>query len=579
MSTHKKIDGICLAVLIVTIIIALLFGNIVSGSIAKNNSNSTYENKIFDTSKVHTINVVMSNWEDFISECTNEEYYLCDVIIDGESYQNVGIRAKGNTSLTQVESYGNDRYSFKIEFDKYKDNGSYYGLDKLVLNNIIQDNTYMKDYICYEMMRETGIASPLCSFVYIYVNGEEWGLYLAVEGIEESFLERNYGENYGELYKPESDEPGGMDNQSSDVSLIYSDDDYDSYSNIFDNAKTDVDDEDKARLIQALETLSSPENAYMAVDVEQVIKYFVVHNFVCNFDSYTGSIIHNYYLYEQDGELTMIPWDYNLAFGGFDGGNATSLVNYSIDNPVSGGGMDTRPMLSWIFENEEYTQLYHEYFKEFIEEYVNSGRLENEIERVTDMISAYVKEDPTKFITYEEFEVGSETLEEFCRLRAESVEIQLNGDTDKEISADNINISDMGSMNSDGKPEGQNGEMPEMPEGQKGEMPEMPEMPEGQKGEMPEMPEGQNGEMPEMPEMPEGQNGEMPEMPEGQKGEMPEMPGGQNGEMREFTKENNTGEKYSKDTGENNSVMLLAASGIILVAGLIFAIVYKRKGY
>jgi len=82
-----------------------------------------------------------------------------------------------------------------------------------------------------------------------------------------------------------------------------------------------------------------------------------------------------------------------------------------------------------------------------------------------------------------------------------------------------------------------------------------------------------------MPEMPEGQNGEMPEMPEGQKGEMPEMPGGQNGEMREFTKENNTGEKYSKDTGENNSVMLLAASGIILVAGLIFAIVYKRKGY
>ena len=67
-------------------------------------------------------------------------------MIDGEAYKNVAIRAKGNTSLTQVASYGNDRYSFKIEFDHYDDTKTYYGLDKLCLNNIIQDNTYMKDY-------------------------------------------------------------------------------------------------------------------------------------------------------------------------------------------------------------------------------------------------------------------------------------------------------------------------------------------------------------------------------------------------------------------------------------------------
>lgn len=59
--------------------------------------------------------------------------------IDGESYQNVAIRAKGNTSLTQVASYGNDRYSFKIEFDHYDSSITYHGLDKLSLNNIIQD--------------------------------------------------------------------------------------------------------------------------------------------------------------------------------------------------------------------------------------------------------------------------------------------------------------------------------------------------------------------------------------------------------------------------------------------------------
>lgn len=41
------------------------------------------------------------------------------------------------------------------------------------------------------------------------MNGEDWGLYLAVEGVEESFLLRNYGTDYGELYKPDSMEMGG----------------------------------------------------------------------------------------------------------------------------------------------------------------------------------------------------------------------------------------------------------------------------------------------------------------------------------------------------------------------------------
>ncbi len=99
--------------------------------------------------------------------------------------------------------------AFKIEFDHYDSTNTYHGLDKLCLNNIIQDNTYMKDYLCYTVMGEFGVASPLCSYAYITVNGEDFGLYLAVEGIEESFLERNYGSNYGELYKPDSQSMGG----------------------------------------------------------------------------------------------------------------------------------------------------------------------------------------------------------------------------------------------------------------------------------------------------------------------------------------------------------------------------------
>lgn len=524
MSTHKHIEKICCVILVLILIIAVLFVNAEKLGIQAVEADMGYEKKLFDTSSMHTIDITMDDWDSFIETCTDEEYTACTVIIDNEAYKNVAIRAKGNTSLSSVEAYGNDRYSFKIEFDHYDSTKNYYGLDKLCLNNIIQDNTYMKDYLCYQMMGYFGVDSPLCSYTYITVNGEDWGLYLAVEGIEESFLQRTYGSDYGELYKPDSTGMGGgrgnggkldmnniedfinQDNnsetnsdsetsnnntnennispeernnnnndrgndkgrgmQSDDVSLIYTDDEYDSYFNIFDNAKTDITDSDKDRLIASLKQLNENENIENIVNIEEVVRYFVVHNFVLNFDSYTGSMIHNYYLYEDNSQLSMIPWDYNLAFGGFKSeSDASSLINYPIDSPVSGGTTDSRPMLAWIFNNEEYTKLYHEYFSEFISEYFDSGYFESMIDSVKEMISPYVEKDPTKFCTYEEFEEGISTLKEFCLLRAESINGQLNGkiastsdgqsqDADSLIDGSDIVISAMGSM---GNTMGRNG--------------------------------------------------------------------------------------------------------------------------
>lgn len=249
----------------------------------------------------------------------------------------------------------------------------------------------------------------------------------------------------------------GMQNGSDDVLLKYIDDNAESYSNIFENAKTDITEADKSRLINALINLSDGENLENTVDIDSVIRYFVVHNFVLNFDSYTGSMIHNYYLYEKDGQMQMIPWDYNLAFGGFQPmGSATTLANYPIDSPVSGGDVSDRPMLAWIFNNEEYTELYHKYFSEFITSYFDSGYFAEMIDSVEEMISPYVEKDPTKFCTYEEFENGVATLREFCLLRAESISGQLGGtigstsdtqNSESLIDADDLQISDMGSMN------------------------------------------------------------------------------------------------------------------------------------
>lgn len=497
MSTSKHLDKICCIILTVVLILTALFINAGKLGVQAVNAAVGYASKLFNTSTVHTIDIVMDDWDSFIENCTDEQYADCTVIIDGEAYRNVAIRAKGNTSLTSVESYGNDRYSFKIEFDHYDDGISYYGLDKLCLNNIIQDNTYMKDYLTYQLMREFGADAPLCSYSYITVNGSDWGLYLAVEGIEDSFLQRCYGNDHGQLYKPDSmnmgggrgngrefdmnhfempdktseplnrkdvekGEDGGMPHDRamgrSDVSLIYTDDEFDSYSNIFDNAKTDLTDNDKTRLIESLKKLNNNEDIENIVDVDEVLRYFVVHNFVLNFDSYTGSMIHNYYLYEENGQLSMIPWDYNLAFGGFESQtDATELVNYPLDTPVSGGTTDSRPMLSWIFNNGKYTDLYHQYFAEFIARYFDNGYFGNMADSTKELIAPYVESDPTKFCTYEEFEKGVSALKNFCALRAESINGQLDGtipatsegqarDNSALIDAGGLVAADMGAM-------------------------------------------------------------------------------------------------------------------------------------
>ena len=250
-------------------------------------------------------------------------------------------------------------------------------------------------------------------------------------------------------FDPSSMFGGGFSfGSASDVKLQYIDDDPDSYTNIFGSAKTSVSKADQARLIASLKSLSSYEDLEHVLDMDAVLRYFVVHNFVVNGDSYTGMMIHNYYLYEEDGRLSMIPWDYNLAFGTFMGGEATSSVNDAIDDALS-----DRPMQAWIFSDETYIQRYHKLYGEFLST-VDAAQIIND---AYTLIAGYVEQDPTKFCTYEEFETGVQTLKSFCALRTESVRGQLAGtipSTSQEqnaqqvtlVSMEGLDLSAMGTM-------------------------------------------------------------------------------------------------------------------------------------
>jgi len=418
-----------------------------------------YESRLFDKSRVHTIDIVIEDWQRFLEEAPEEEYSACSIVIDGEAFHNVGLRAKGNNSRKLTEKYGHDRYSLKVEFDHFE-YGSYYGLDKFSLDSSFQDNSYMKSWIAYDMMEFMNVPSPLCSYAWVRVNGEDWGLFLAVEEPEEAFARRNFGVDHGQLYKPDY---RTLKDENADVALRYVDEDPASYDNIFRNAKFDVDAADQQRLIQALKVLDSGQDLDTAINVDEVLRYFTVQVFVVNMDSYLGKTGHNYFLYEEDGILSILPWDYNLAFATYSLGmpdpinDAQLYVNYPINTPASGEIMTKRPLYHHVMKQDAYFAQYHAYFDQLIEGYFESGHFETFAADTVKMIAPFVEKDPTAFCSYEDFLLGAETIEQFCLLRAQSVRGQLEGripatikgqaeDSSSFVDASSIWLPDMGEI-------------------------------------------------------------------------------------------------------------------------------------
>ena len=466
MAEHKHITRIISVVMALAVCLCLcmaVFSETVKTYAGSDGISMEYETALFDTETPLDINIIMdaSDWEDMLSNAISEEYRECNVEINGTTFYRVGIRPKGNTSLSSIASDPTtDRYSFKLEFDKYVDGQTCFGLDKLVLNNNYADATNMKEALVYDLFKYVGADASLYNYAKINVNGEYWGVYLALEAVEDSFLLRSYGVQSGELYKPESmniggGSKGGAGSGNGGADLNYTDDELDSYSTIWDGEITDAKKADRKRVVTALRNISQGTDLQKYMDIDNLVRYMAVHVFSVNDDSLSGSMTHNYYLYETGGMLNLIPWDYNLAFGGMGGGKeATSVVNDAVDNAFSATNFfDT------LTANEEYNALYYDNLKK-VAEYISGGEFEKFYNRVRSQIDELVKTDPTAFYSYDDYTKAAETLFELVKLRGESIEKQVDKTipstaeeqkgADNLVDASSLALSVLGSMNNGG---------------------------------------------------------------------------------------------------------------------------------
>jgi len=570
MVANKHITKIIIAVMAVAValcFLAIAFSDQLTEALGGTGVRMEYESKLFDTDEIITVDIQMDEdtWNEMLANAMSEEYYVCNVVINGNRVNNVAIRPKGNTSLSAIAmDPDTDRYSLKLEFDHFVEGQTCYGLDKLILNNNYADATNMKEAIIYDMYQYIGADASLYNYAKVSVNGEYWGVYLALEGVEESFMLRNFGTQDGELYKPDSMEMGGGDSSSGasmpniggmdfsgfDISdfegmtppsgtggfpfgssgsgeeetsngtaqgnesgrpsfggfpggsfsfdpnsmpgsgefsfdpenmpdmgdakpsgigrfsmgggganLNYIDDDLDSYSTIWEGEITKTGKADHRKVVTALKNISEGTDLETYLDIDNVLKYMAVHTFAVNMDSLSGSMAHNYYLYEYDGQLNIFPWDYNLSLGGMSMGSdadATEVVNDAIDTPFSG-----TKFFDSLLSNEEYLERYHAYLQQLVDEYVNGGRFDEVYNRIRNQIDSLVEADPTAFYPYDEYQTAAELLYETVKLRAESIDGQLNGtipstdagqrqDSSSLIDASHIDLAAMGKFSMGG---------------------------------------------------------------------------------------------------------------------------------
>ncbi|MBY0013309.1 CotH kinase family protein [Paenibacillus typhae] len=400
---------------------------------------------LFTPDKVINVKVTIDDedWESILANPLEKEYKSVTVDVDGTVLENVGFSTKGNLTLKSVAGMtDSDRYSFRLKFDKYDKTQTLMGLDKMVLNNSYSDPSFLREYLHYEALRAIGEDVPLTVFTNLYINGELYGFYIGVESVDDSYLERNFGEDAdsGVLYDTEEKSYLKYEEGSDYETLTY-------------DTGTEDDKASLKNFISVLNAMPDGEKGDIesVLDVDSALKYIAANAVLGNYDSYNGDKGHNYLLYgDANGKYTVIPWDMNMSFNGYSGGgggrgqdvagtaagtaangtaavgataagttgttavsttagstgtaaatSAANAVTASIDTPTLGIGVDQVPLIGNLLEVPEYKTRYLGYVSELV------TYLEGIQERITglaSLIRPYVQADPTKFYTMDQFE-------------------------------------------------------------------------------------------------------------------------------------------------------------------------------
>jgi hypothetical protein len=348
-----------------------------------------------------------SNWDETLDSLylLGEDFRLAaDCTIDGIAYYKVGVRYKGFSSY----SSSRNKNPLNIDLDYAFSEQAHQGFHKVKLSNVIQDPSFVREVLSYEVARKYMPASK-ANYANVYINDTLIGLYTNVEAVNGKFLDEHFGSSNTTFVKgnPETIDLNG---ENANLGNSPGTETYD-YHALYNMKSTGYNDWDN--LYEFIDVLNTdPNNIESILNIDRTLWMHAFNYSVINFDSYVG-YAQNYYLFQDDhGQFNPILWDLNMSFGSYrltdasdywDGFTIAEAKTIDPLQHLNSFSVQPRPLITNVIQNPMYERMYIAHLTTIIEENFDNGLFETRGAYFQSVIDASVQADTNKFYTYVDF--------------------------------------------------------------------------------------------------------------------------------------------------------------------------------
>ena len=294
-------------------------------------------------------------------------WFPARVTVDGETYADVGVRKKGF-----VGSQSPTKPALKLRFDKYVEGQTLGGvLERMTLNNGIQDPSLINTCLAYQVFADAGLPAPRCNFATVSVNSENLGLYVHVEDLKTSMVQRTFANAEGNLYEGTVSDfrPG--------------------WRGTFEK-KTNEDAADWSDIDAVVAALQDPSEAgwealKAAVDLDRFLSFWAAEVLVGHWDGYAGGR-NNYHFYrEPDGPFVFIPWGVDDVFHLRDDPNAFDEITEPPPSVLAHGAIAHR-----LYQDAEGRSAYTSRLRDLLDTVWNEAELLKSADAMAAIVQGHV---------------------------------------------------------------------------------------------------------------------------------------------------------------------------------------------
>ena len=271
---------------------------------------------LFNGDVLHRVDLKLNSrdWQALKLNYKDNTYYPADLTWNGITVRNVGIRSRGNGSRS------GQKPGLRVDMDRYSTTQKFLGLKSIVLDNVWQDPSFMKEKIAMELFRRLGQPASREAFARLYVNNTFAGLYVIIESVDKDFLERNFDQDEGYLYEY---------NYTSEWNFTWLGSDYEPYAELFDPKTNESKSADKlyGPIVQMVRDVNEARDDMFEATLrrylnpDDVIAHLALENAIADEDGILGGWgMNNFYWYRFEDSLLsrFIVWDKDYSFWSAD---------------------------------------------------------------------------------------------------------------------------------------------------------------------------------------------------------------------------------------------------------------------